>query len=467
MWAGQCYQSLRASCLESGQLFVDSTFPHGSFDPDVEWKRPPEFCMNPKFIERGATTTDICQGLLGDCWLLSSISSLTLSPTLLSRVIPDGQTFSPHQGYCGIFHFMLWRFGSWVDVVVDDTLPTKGGHLLYTKSDTQGEMWSALLEKAYAKVCGGYCALQGGTIAEALEDFTGGIAECVSLCGHSPEETWDLVSKSEGGKALMACYIQASTPSDVGTVNADGLVLGHAYSVIGARKVRSHSSEVSILRLRNPWGFTEYKGAWSDRSLEWASVSGNECKLNLQKEDGEFWMLCQDFCCIFSNLVLCRLTLDSPCWNVTHLSGRWQSGVNAGGGRRLKSFFMNPQFRLSVSADCSSGAGPISEEEEEESEQEAGSQQVLVQLLQMHKLHIACHLYRVPEQLVSHPRLDRGFFTSSRPVGDSGDPQNTRGVTVRVTLPPGEYIIVPSTYNPNEEGEFYIRVCRKTGAEQK
>ncbi|MEE6517919.1 hypothetical protein FKM82_028503 [Ascaphus truei] len=66
MWRGQCYQSLRTSCLEQGQLFVDPAFPHVTSDPEVDWKRPHEFCTDPKFIERGASTTDICQGELGN-----------------------------------------------------------------------------------------------------------------------------------------------------------------------------------------------------------------------------------------------------------------------------------------------------------------------------------------------------------------------------------------------------------------
>ncbi|XP_053330045.1 calpain-1 catalytic subunit-like [Spea bombifrons] len=459
MWAGQSYRSLRSACLENGQLFVDPEFPKFNFDQEVEWKRPPE--------------GRLFAGYEGDCWLLSSISSLTLHPTLLSHVVPEDQSFCPGEGYCGIFHFRLWQFGEWVDVVVDDTLPTKKGQLLYTKSDTRGEMWSALLEKAYAKVCGGYPALQGGAIPEALEDFTGGIAESVSLSGHDHEETWSLVSQSEGGKALMACYIQASDPSDIGHVNEEGLVLGHAYAVIGAKRVLSKSGEVSLLRLRNPWGFTEYKGPWSDRSLEWGLVSEEEQKeLNLQKEDGEFWMLCEEFCNTFSCLVFCKIDLDPSRWSVTNLRGSWESGVNAGGSRRHKSFFSNPQFRIRVGGSSCLGEDPESAQWAElgsaQDENEAKNPEVLLQLLQTdrkpEKLHISCHVYRVPENLSSRPRLDRGFFTRSRPACDTGDPQNSRGAVLRASLVPGEYVVVPSTLNPNQEGNFLIRVyCEKKG----
>lgn len=51
-----------------------------------------------------------------------------------------------------------------------------------------------------------------------------------------------------------------------------GLVKGHAYSVNAVKKIRLGKSLISVfnrekirmIRCRNPWGGTEWKGAWSD-----------------------------------------------------------------------------------------------------------------------------------------------------------------------------------------------------------
>ncbi|KAF4091767.1 hypothetical protein AMELA_G00040600 [Ameiurus melas] len=109
----QDFVSLRDECLQSGKLFVDPSFTADQnsigmpADPDpkmaIKWLRPKEISRNAVFVEGTTGTTDICQGQLGNCWLLASLSCLTMHPTLFEKVVPSGQTMDA--SYAGIFRF--------------------------------------------------------------------------------------------------------------------------------------------------------------------------------------------------------------------------------------------------------------------------------------------------------------------------------------------------------------------------
>ena len=53
--------------------------------------------------------------------------------------------------------------------------------------------------------------------------------------------------------------------------NPNGIVAGHAYSVISIHEFTNYNKEVRLLRLRNPWGKLEWNGDWSDRSPLWTT----------------------------------------------------------------------------------------------------------------------------------------------------------------------------------------------------
>uniref|UniRef100_UPI0037E90BE5 calpain-2 catalytic subunit-like n=1 Tax=Semicossyphus pulcher TaxID=241346 RepID=UPI0037E90BE5 len=475
-FARQDYESLKQQCVESGRLFEDPCFPaerkslgydklgpYSSTTRDVVWMRPSELCSNPKFIDDGATRTDICQGALGDCWLLAAIASLTLDQRILARVVPPGQSFT--DGYAGIFHFQFWQFGEWLDVVVDDRLPTRDEKLLFVHSAEGSEFWSALLEKAYAKVNGCYEALAGGNTIEGFEDFTGGIAEVYEL-EKAPEKLFNIMKRALKLGSMLGCSIDITSAYETEAVTARKLVKGHAYSVTGAEEVHFQGRLVQLVRVRNPWGKVEWTGPWSDGSSEWDDVSREEkSKLNHVAEDGEFWMSYSDFIRQFSKLEICNLTPDTIMsddvghWNQYQFEGMWRVGSTAGGCRNNPATFSsNPQFvvRLEDVDDdpldgedgCTFLVGLM---------QKDGRQK---KWLDRNLATIGYAIYEVPDELKGRSNVHLGpdVLLRQRAVAMCSTFIDTREVCDRFKLPPGEYAIIPSTFKPHKNGSFILRV---------
>ncbi|XP_045903736.1 calpain 2, (m/II) large subunit, like isoform X1 [Micropterus dolomieu] len=480
----QDYEALRRRCLESGRLFQDDAFPalpsslgFNELGPNsykvrgVSWKRPTEMTSDPEFIICGASRTDIRQGALGDCWLLAAIASLTLNEEVLTRVVPHGQSFTKGE-YAGIFHFQFWQFGEWVDVVIDDRLPVKDGELLFVHSAEGREFWSALLEKAYAKLNGCYEALSGGTTTEGFEDFTGGIAEVHEL-GRPGPHLFHIIQKAQSRGSLMGCSIDITSSSDSEAVTSQKLVKGHAYSVTGAAEVEYRGKMERLIRIRNPWGQVEWTGAWSDDSLQWRYISDEDReRLSHRAEDGEFWMSFSDFLRQFSRLEICNLTPDAlrddsiSKWALSKFDGSWRKGSTAGGCRNFpNSFWMNPQFVIK-----------LDEEDDDPEDGEAGCS-LVVGLIQKNRRHlrqkgegmhtVGFAIYEFPDEFSGqrNVHLNRNFFLRHASTARSETFINLREVCSRFCLPPGEYLIIPSTFEPHKNGDFCVRVFSEKKAD--
>ncbi|XP_005589178.3 calpain-12 isoform X1 [Macaca fascicularis] len=494
LFRGQSYEAIRAACLDSGILFRDPYFPAGpdalGYDQlgpdsekakDVKWMRPHEFCAEPKFICEDMSRTDVCQGSLGNCWFLAAAASLTLYPRLLRRVVPPGQDFQ--HGYAGVFHFQLWQFGRWVDVVVDDRLPVREGKLMFVHSEQRNEFWAPLLEKAYAKLHGSYEVMRGGHMNEAFVDFTGGVGEVLYL----RQNSMGLFSALRHALAKES-LVGATALSDRGEYRTEeGLVKGHAYSVTGTHKVFLGFTKVRLLRLRNPWGRVEWTGAWSDSCPRWDALP-TECRdaLLVKKEDGEFWMELRDFLLHFDTVQICSLSPEvlgpSPeggGWHVHTVQGRWVRGFNSGGSQpSAETFWTNPQFRLT-----------LLEPDEEEDEDEEGPWggwgasgawgparggrtpkcTVLLSLTQRNRrrlrakgltyLTVGFHVFQIPEELLGLWDSPRSRALLPRLLRADRSPLSARrDVSRRCRLRPGHYLVVPSTAHAGDEADFTLRV---------
>ena len=138
-----------------------------------------------------------------------------------------------------------------------------------------------VVEKAYGKLHGSYGAIATGFIDIAVHALTGFPSERICIRdGHSgfvkttKEEIssgafWERLLNYQDRGCIFGASIAAdpSNPKGGGVEESvgQGLNQRHAYSIIGLGVTAGGQK---LVRIRNPWGFGEWSGNWSDTSTE-------------------------------------------------------------------------------------------------------------------------------------------------------------------------------------------------------
>jgi hypothetical protein len=183
--------------------------------------------------------------------------------------------------------------------------------LYFAQCSDANETWLPLLEKAFAKAHGDYSAIEGGFVGEGIEDLTGGVtSEVFATDILDKDKFWREELMNVNKTFLFGC-------GQMGGIYGQrkGIQEKHAYSIMEAREIDG----VRLLKLRNPWGRTEWTGRWSDGSEEWTAEWMQ--KLNHKfGDDGVFWIHYNDLLSHYQHFD--RTRLFGPEWTV---SQQWTS----------------------------------------------------------------------------------------------------------------------------------------------
>jgi hypothetical protein len=142
------------------------------------------------------------------------------------------------------------------------TVMQTGSRALYfAQCSDPNETWLPLLEKAFAKAHGDYWALESGFVGEGIEDLTGGVTtELFSTDILDKNKFWTEELMNVNKEFLFGCGQMGGKYGE-----RNGILEKHAYSIMEVREING----LRLVKLRNPWGNTEWNGAWSDGSREW------------------------------------------------------------------------------------------------------------------------------------------------------------------------------------------------------
>lgn len=305
--------------------------------------------------------SDIAQGGVGDCWLLSAISALAEYDGAIERLFRETPNVAnmPASAPANLT-VTLWDLESWEErqVVIDERLCTKpdGSHLLGCAPSVTGELWSCYLEKAIAIHCGGWDKIDGGQATHAWRILTGSKEQysfranedgwrCLGSLNPNTGEHEKLAnSPKDGSKRLWPMpwpevggggdlhlqidqddmfgrmcewedtnYIMcASTGGASDSEDHEGIVDNHCYTILNVVS-NPAGKEVYLVKLRNPWHKGEFKsGEWDDDGEGWTKYPEVKEELKpVQANDGVFWLDREEFFEYFTGVNLCAVDMSA------------------------------------------------------------------------------------------------------------------------------------------------------------
>ncbi|XP_049878318.1 calpain-D isoform X2 [Pectinophora gossypiella] len=341
------WQEVLAQCAATGEPFVDESFPAAprslyyggcaELGAAARWLRPHQIHVDadhrlPWLVFREPRPSDISQGVLGNCWLLSALAVLAERSALVRGVIVRGEPS------VGAYQLRLCKDGRWLTVTVDDLLPcNKKGHLVYSQAKRK-QLWVPLIEKAVAKLHGCYEALVSGRAIEGLCTLTGAPCESVSLQAGTqgggsgggtgaPLEQLDRdLVWAQLLSSRQACFLMGASCGG-GNMKVDedeyqrlGLRPRHAYSVLDVVEI---AGPTRLLRLRNPWGHYTWRGAWAHACQRWTddakrAVAAVAINADADRDQGVFWISFDDVLKYFDCIDICKVRVG---WHEVRLAG--------------------------------------------------------------------------------------------------------------------------------------------------
>ena len=268
-------------------IFIDKVFTHGMLDALINlgvfvtgWTPDgAEWTDTGRFYNEAAEYFDPIQGGLGDCGLISALSSVawTLPYTFAQRSRATG---TDNQQFKNQFRFTDPSTGVASLVEATERIPVWASTStpLYAHSSEPGETWPAQLEKAYAKWITGttndrpdMTSLNGSVWPDvATAVLTGRRPQRTATAGQTTAAITNLVkSHCVNGRTVdpMTAWTYQTEPEGVNYADAN-IVANHAYSVLGwvgaplllpfRRSLRPVLRvQLDYVILRNPWGDTE------------------------------------------------------------------------------------------------------------------------------------------------------------------------------------------------------------------
>lgn len=359
----------------------------------------------PSIVNRQLRYSAVRQGLLDNCWFVAALAALTKHQRLIERLF---LTKKPNK--YGFYKLKLTRMNVWTNVVIDDFLPCFPlGELMFTSYE-DGDLWPALVEKALAKLKGGYEYLEGGQPANAFVTLTG--CPTFQCLFEDPRiDHWGKLME-----AMSAGYLVV-LGSKQDPKQTNGFIPDHAYNV-----VRLHESPKQKL-VKVSTGY-QVPGVWSGEYAKdgtgWTTELLVQVNPDFQSDKHGFWMSMAEVLENFSFYTICKVAQ----WEQLNMRGKFVTA------RSEEKTAEDPL--AGVAAFCTRWTYTL----------EITNPSTLIFGVHQQDERCAGHQFTAPfvDIGLAVCRVDaEGHYH----LHDLVEPEFSRQVFLEAKLPPGKYIIVP------------------------
>ena len=239
---------------------------------EIEWKRISDLYPNNILYEDNMDIEDIKQGKLGICYFLSTLAQLTKYQKLLFQIFKTKE--SNNQCYYELIFFID---GSYKIILIDDYIPIlKANNEPYFSKPNNNEIWVILLEKAWAKINGGYTNIINGWPSELLICLTGFPSDYFihdNFDNNIEDLFFNISNYSNFSDSLI--YIISrndSKKNNDADIEKKGLIKGNVYFVLKCFSIENVNKEkINLLEIENPFGNNNWKGMYS-KNNNWENI---------------------------------------------------------------------------------------------------------------------------------------------------------------------------------------------------
>ncbi|HCC03803.1 MAG TPA: hypothetical protein DEP51_02955 [Clostridiales bacterium] len=271
---------------------------------EVEWRRIADIVPKPAIFEDTINMDLIKYGRVSLPYLYCVLSSLaTHYPAIFNKIILTKE-YNPE----GKYEVRLYVDGEFKTIVVDDYFPCiRGTNVYYFTRPANFEMWPILIEKAWAKVNGGYLNIVNcwpGDFFRALTGFTYDEYVHPAMDKETLFKELDEVFKNKG----LAFGLTIEDPE----VEAKGLFSLHSYVLEAVEKVEVEQDKfVHLVKIRDAEEEANWVGDYAPNSTAWTEAIKSKIspeKLNMK--DYEYWMTLEDYFRLFIRTDVCHMLTD-------------------------------------------------------------------------------------------------------------------------------------------------------------